>query len=684
MIQLYINNEIADIPDDFVIAITKQFKLVEDFNKIQGDFSNTLVLPYTKANSKIFTNIQDVNCNSALVYENLIIDLFINGTAVIRNGYGVIESITPTGVSVTIYSNVVSFLEITKDATLKDLGITDTLDFTWSNVAALTDYDTESDYAYLIADYANGQGVFNNTTNFTTYAQQLIPSVKCSKVMEFIADKYGYTMDATYFSDTFISLNDIDLKYSAYFNAVFKRRPTDTWITSGSGVKQYLPDEGTGALFWVKDDYEILPYVPDEKSSANGFGFIVPQQGHYKFSIRLVLKNENTTKTFTLKAEGSISISEEESLDFVAGENVVADFVIEFDAPVAGELIRFYLKKYEASGAANAYVRLDVSGRFAENEYESGRRYSTPDRGFIKLESYNIINTAYNKKLSVNSIMPAIKVSDFIKTLCVLNGFILNISDKNKTIGFRSFDEILVNIENGDVDDWTSKILSLKNIDTNIGWAQSNSFLYTPDNEGNVNGIGDGYIVVDNDNLEKDRNVYTSPFSGASHNTLFDGFFYLTGCLQMNYYQFVSSSPISYKYQSKAKPRLFKKELFGSAVQPLIVSDGSNSKTYDDNLTNRASIATFANSRYSLVPKHEAQRLDFPSVLSGEYGKYTTILKMLYWNKRIKISMFLQETDLNRDPLRPVYIQDFNSYFYVNKITNFVEGKPTEVELIKI
>jgi hypothetical protein len=36
------------------------------------------------------------------------------------------------------------------------------------------------------------------------------------------------------------------------------------------------------------------------------------------------------------------------------------------------------------------------------------------------------------------------------------------------------------------------------------------------------------------------------------------------------------------------------------------------------------------------------------------------------------------------DPFIPVYLEKYGSYFYVNKIKNFVAGKLTKVELIRL
>ena len=65
---------------------------------------------------------------------------------------------------------------------------------------------------------------------------------------------------------------------------------------------------------------------------------------------------------------------------------------------------------------------------------------------------------------------------------------------------------------------------------------------------------------------------------------------------------------------------------------------------------------------------------------------YTEIKDKLLANAKIlEIYLYLTDEDIKDfDAFMPVYIARFGLYFYVNKITNYVNSKLTKVELIKL
>ena len=64
---------------------------------------------------------------------------------------------------------------------------------------------------------------------------------------------------------------------------------------------------------------------------------------------------------------------------------------------------------------------------------------------------------------------------------------------------------------------------------------------------------------------------------------------------------------------------------------------------------------------------------------------YAPVVKMLDNYKSITVELNLSVLDINRlDFYTPVYFQQFGAYFYINKVTNFIAGKLTSVELIKL
>lgn len=94
------------------------------------------------------------------------------------------------------------------------------------------------------------------------------------------------------------------------------------------------------------------------------------------------------------------------------------------------------------------------------------------------------------------------------------------------------------------------------------------------------------------------------------------------------------------------------------------------------------------------------EKLDAPQVafinknFTLEWVNAATFLLNYYANLKdnmlqnafiLKAKFYLQDRDVtNRDVYVPIYLKQYGAYFYVNKIKNYVSGKTTEVELIRL
>ncbi len=83
-------------------------------------------------------------------------------------------------------------------------------------------------------------------------------------------------------------------------------------------------------------------------------------------------------------------------------------------------------------------------------------------------------------------------------------------------------------------------------------------------------------------------------------------------------------------------------------------------------------------SGYAVVNHQSAQKY------VDEYYKYLSD-NMLKEYKIIECWVYLTPRDIeNFNPMVPVWIDAFGGYFYVNKIKNFVSGKLTKCELVRL
>jgi hypothetical protein len=80
---------------------------------------------------------------------------------------------------------------------------------------------------------------------------------------------------------------------------------------------------------------------------------------------------------------------------------------------------------------------------------------------------------------------------------------------------------------------------------------------------------------------------------------------------------------------------------------------------------------------------HRVTHVTAQSLIDTYYSELAD--SMLVKAKRLVCNFHLTPADIEAfDPFVPVYLRQYGAYFYVNKISNFIAGRPTSVELIKL
>jgi len=66
-------------------------------------------------------------------------------------------------------------------------------------------------------------------------------------------------------------------------------------------------------------------------------------------------------------------------------------------------------------------------------------------------------------------------------------------------------------------------------------------------------------------------------------------------------------------------------------------------------------------------------------------GYYSHIAKMIFKPKMIEANFLLTDKDVSElNQFKPIYIQKFGAYFYLNKVINYISGQLTKCQLIKL
>jgi len=279
----------------------------------------------------------------------------------------------------------------------------------------------------------------------------------------------------------------------------------------------------------------------------------------------------------------------------------------------------------------------------------------------------------------MNQILPDMKQEDFVKHFLVHFGQILTYN--GTAITTLGFEDMLSNRQ--DAIDWTSKRAKKddERITFGIDYAQNNYFNFFNDDFN----VYRGNIVVDNDNLEPDSDIYESVF-GVTNSALGDATqsesFDSNDANDLVYGSTINlwdspANATSYEFDNEPEPKvlLIRAKI---AAEPAILYNGNSRTDYKVGYWfNRAADQT------GLPDKSMKWRGIAPETTAFLDTYYPTFETSLNRAKTIDRYYYLTLMDIATLDLTKLIFDD-GVYYYINRISNFVPGKITKVELFKV
>ena len=310
------------------------------------------------------------------------------------------------------------------------------------------------------------------------------------------------------------------------------------------------------------------------------------------------------------------------------------------------------------------YVKFSVSCSLLTDNTTASVTFTptVKDISYIKIDLKPQL--VFGGLITYSSLLPKMKCNEFLKDMSVRFGIILKVDDETKTITLTNLTAITNNIPNAidlsdklDESEIPSQQFSLDS------YAQNNNFKHAEDKSILSTPNGTDYnMVINNTSLETEKDLYKSPFA-PSVNVSFNGF----TTTYINLYDVNTGN-----FDNDVKPRIcYSKQLLGNQFK---FTDGTTTSGYfnitviwfiDDTVPE-----TSMGFGISLIPKNSKPLID--------------ILQNL---RLVKANFNLNIIDIKTlDPLIPIYIKQFQSYFILAQINQFNYTKPnlTEVELIKL
>lgn len=638
-IELYIGDDLLDLEPGETIAVTRQINDIADVGKIKADGSNQFKLPKTANNRRILENAGEVTSLTNIPYRLNSAKVVQDGIELLSNANAVIES-TDQYYNVQVVSGNKNFFDLIDGLKLTDLDLDD-LTHQWVKDVALDSRFHTSGYIYPIIDngYLNNYQI-NPLHLFDIRYQQ--PAVFIHTLWNRISEAQGYTWSGDFIDSSFF--------------------------------KSLLLFYNTGKPTPVTDE------------SANNAGFEV------KFPLGQEVYNHNliglsdiiSFDTVVNDPYGIFNTSNQKFSPFYSGTYT---FFFSFDAapyPDTSDFVSKHTRLY-LNDTLVINIEEDETQTHTERIFEIELEHGDYFRMAVEVGGIGTITNAQLKCLNISgatskysghldgtNLVPPMSQKDFIKGIANMFGLIFQPDKYTNTIKVKRFNQIKENIDIAL--DWSDKLDIGKQhkIEYRLGnFAQNNYFLYTEDtsNPAWVEGIGDGSFTIDDENLQLKADIVKLPFSGTPSVKKFNN----RNIPNITIFEEEEDSA-AYVMKYGAKPRVLVLDKQNLTSEQIRYSDTGG--LYSSYVNDSIPFCYF-------IEAGKPHNLGFNDNLLNKY--YDALQDTLDHAKKVNAYFKLTQNDIAElDHFTPIYVEYFGHHFYVNKVNNFVQGKSTKCELIRL
>jgi len=635
MPQVIVDNETIELEQGTVIAVTRQVNDIAEMQNRQADYSARIRAVLTARNSSIFGYTDHPNSTQDKAYQTPVGKIRGSGGPIIEDGVARVLNVTDA-IEFMINGPGFTFWNDISGLTLHDID--------WA------DLDFEYTLANIVAYAPNTSGFVPSVVDYYGYADiggnldiRYTPlSVFFHECVTRIASAQGYTVAGDVLSDDFYL--SLALPFSGD-----KWQHSDRYAEERSVDKSLYQSQSFADFSNVSVNNKTAAQVAFDGGNAFTAIDTTTLDLSVSYNVSSFAKNAGTGNSISIKLvirkNGAVQASQ---VIGQAGANTFAASI----PVVAGDVIDMYvLADYTVtSGIANYQIIID-SLNFYTDDIDR-----TIDLG---------------ETLTAESVLPKMNQKTFLKGFMNMFGLVPVIDASSKTLTFRYFDELYTNQANAvDYSDKVVKPSGQKNWytskNTRLGkYGQINYFRFAPDDTLDDPNYGRGSITVNDDSLEKEYTAVELPFAASESVTV-----NVSNVRISRIPLFTDDGAGGYEQTESPTQRII---YIQRDVLAISYSDGSTTTPVSSDDVPWGNFINPANT----------QNLGFNNNLLSRYWAW--LVKMLDQSKRFGVLMNLTATDVaNFDFFTPIYIKQLGGLFYVNKISNFVEGKLTSVPVVRL
>ncbi len=659
--ELYINDQLVDIDQKTVVALSFAVNTLNELKTLNGNISNRITLPLTALNLRTLGFVGDTNILLTNTARKRLLCRYVqNGVEVMPEGVVSVGTITQKGIGIVVTSGNVDFFELI-DGSIQDLD--------------LTEYDHIYDTGTVADSRLNREGYIYPIVNYgdMTDASAVVdtrnsrPAMFVKTVVDKIVKEAGFTLinelelnlrTAAQYSKMILpfALDEFAhgqrfIDRNKEFTVIAKQEATVTYNVAHASIDYAVPG---GTVNVALITYDTI--VVDESSAMNSVG-VYQAPGKFIADIQLTIPHIEFPDTIGSPVR-TLQLIKRTEFDLVT---VLAEVVLTKEGVRTEPSMIHENVVLKASGIKIKYLGIN------ERYYAIFRQGDTVDMIVNKPLTLTITPVispvSMGDNVEMEATLPDVSKKDFLKAVANLFGGIVQTDNQNKTVQIVPFFNIVNNTLNAV--DWSDKLVNpdQETNEVQIGdYAQKNVASYKNDSSILPESYGSSFFNITDENLPLNKPLFELPFSSSFDVSVLAGI----SAVLIRKIETVGGTDMSVS----TEPRIVMVGFISSSVTYTEVGS-MFSVTVDDSVPK-----TFFEGTAS------EPGLTMKEVLESYYPE---IIVMLNDQRKKALSIFLREPDIAAlDFFKPVYLRQYGAYFYISKITDYVGERPCKVELIKL
>lgn len=619
----WIGDTLAELDDGEVIALTKQVNNIAELQDRQTDFTASFKIRKTRAMRALFELSGDPQSNTNFPYIEQPCRLVQNGIELITNGRMALLKSDADYYHVSVYSGNMNFFTESGKSKINELVLAD-VNHAWNYLNVYGSQIGELNYLYPLIEPSDDGGylpIEGGNGGVTIGADKIWPHIKIRAIWDTIFTRLGFTSSGKHIAST---------TFNSLWMPIVNRNAGD--------VSKYLFSSYNNTFIaWPNNEHNsiganigtVVINGSTDTWWANYSIYVAKFTGTHKFRIYAIWQRippGDPAHFYMWNRSEYIAMTLSES-ETGANYRQISVFTGELDM-TAGQSVSFHVNKVRT-------YYFDISVTAIENPL-----------------------IGYGSDVTPMMNLPQITQSDFIKMICNMFALVPECNPRTRNIHFWSFNELYENIPIAR--DW-SNYLSETNDETEFkfgDYAQRN-FMRYKESDDVIPDNGTGMMQINDVNLKEEQDMIKIPVSYSDEVLVMNGI--NVSRINMNIYD---AKLDQYNMNEKIDPRIV------------------YAKTVTGKILHIREIGGFENVLDVNNPK-------CGSSIETSFGSlganYAPLANMLYHAtlRRLKFNLPVYEVAALQHNV-PVYLRQYASYFYVNKINNFVAGKLCTVDLIKL